>query len=444
MGIPDLSLVTQTLLNLLECAFSTSADSKVGDISFSSQRPDQVKGNTVGLYLYHVVEDPGYKNLPAPEDASAHIRHSSMGLNLHYQLVCQYLSKPEVPETAIMEQNMMGIAMKTFHDFPIIDDRTTIQKKNPSSGITTINVLHSDLLGTDTRLKIELLPVDQKDAMGYWATSNTAPRLAAYYKVSIVVLKREIPATRPGRVLSYGVYSFPGGGPRIDGCSNMISYTLPGQIKPNEFDLSPAQVPVGNEVFFTGACLKGEKAELMLKYSRWDEFCTVDNSWNLKFTETGASITIQEKIPDGKGGQKQILPGIYSAKIKVTKRITLSDGKTGETEHCSNECPFVITPRIDGIGNVTEIVPDELYNSEIDGYLFSFIDPVDTPDQVTLNVYVGVDQFKQIKVGSEKESFKVVSDSKLTVYLPKLTAGSYPIRIFVNGAESPPNWITII
>ena len=52
-------------------------------------------------------------------------------------------------------------------------------------------------------------------------------RLAAYYQVLVVLLEPEESITRAGRVLEYDISIYTGGGPRIDGCENNLSFIIP-------------------------------------------------------------------------------------------------------------------------------------------------------------------------------------------------------------------------
>jgi hypothetical protein len=122
-----------------------------------------------------------------------------------------------------------------------------------------------------------------------------------------------------------------------------------------------------------------------------------------------------------------VLPGIYAAMVRVVKQSALSSGEVREFEHISNECPFAITPRIDDIS-----APDGNNVVTVKGYIFSHTDL--SSDDV--KVYLGGDRLTSGTAGA-------LSPGELR--LPAgLTPGQFlPLRIFVNGAESPPNWIEI-
>jgi hypothetical protein len=67
-------------------------------------------------------------------------------------------------------------------------------------------------------------------------------------------------------------------------------------------------------------------------------------------------------------------------------------------------------------------------------------DPVTYKEQVTLNVYIGETKYLP---GTGAGTYSVLA-RKIKIHLEAgLAAGNYPLRIFANGVESPPNWIII-
>ncbi|MCX6224353.1 MAG: DUF4255 domain-containing protein, partial [Bacteroidia bacterium] len=313
MALDNLNLVTETLKRLIENCFKVSPAWPTPDTlpKISAMPPDKLKGDVVGIYLYHVSEDGHCKNLAPPGSEFPPVRYTPMGLNLFYLLTTHSdLNEDTGPNN---EQLMITIAMKALHDFPIIDTSTglTINEIDPVSG-STIPVFKtffpSVLMGTDNRFRIELLPVTQAEAVSYWTAGSSPLRLAAYYRVSVIFIEPEESKSRPGRVLSFGVNTFVGSGPRIDGCRNTLSFTLPHKTQMNEIELRPAQVPFGQQVMFSGSGFGGGATKLLLRNAKWDSSLAVDSAWGLIFSGKGATITIRNTIPDAHGNPVPILP----------------------------------------------------------------------------------------------------------------------------------------
>jgi hypothetical protein len=429
MALLNLSLVTKTLENLLKNYFKISpvwsSDEAPG---ISLKPPDKLDEKTVGIYLYHITEDSQYKNLPAPGNDQPPVRYSPMALNLYYQLTAQ-----GTDADPLLEQLMIGIAIKAFHDYPYIDDSTEI--------ISGIKLFPKDLREKNNRLRIVLQPITHNEAVSYWTAGTSPLRLAAYYQISVVLLEPEETQSRAGKVLEYGVFTFIKGPPRLDFSQNFLVFNTPDGTD-HKIQLRPAQVPVGNQVSFFGSGLSGDSVSLLLKNLHWDEPVEVDPSWLIETTADLIVVEIQETA-----GVKVVIPGIYSALVKVTRKHTLKDGSTRDIDHISNECPFTITPRIDSIS-----APDPVNNNiiTVKGYIFKHtgIGPKE------VHVYVGeVRLVKRTAAASDliPGEFTVVDPPapgalpELKLQLPTgLASGQHiPLRIFVNGVESPPKWITV-
>lgn len=417
MALLDISKVTETLKKLLEKYFEVLSPvwSETSPIIISPKPPDKLDADGLGIYLYHISEDSQYKNLPAPGNDAPPVRYIPMGLNLYYQL-----SAFSTADDTIKEQKMMGIALKAFHDYPLINDSTQVNGED---------ILDEDIRGFGNKLRIVLQPVTHNEAISYWNNGSSPPRLSAYYQVSVVLLEPEETASRAGRVLEYGVHTFIQGAPRLESSQNTLEFTTPDG-KDRKIELRPAQVPVGHRVSFSGTGFTGDSISLLLKNNRWDEPVEVDTAWAAAITGDKVEAIVQEEVSGN-----VILPGIYAALVKVIRQRTLNDGTTRAFEHLSNDCPFAITPRINSISS-----PDEDVVT-VDGYIFKHPELKEEAVQVYLDENrLTLDTEGILTAGG----FIIVNPSQLQFKLPSgLTPGIYPVRIFVNGAESPPNWIEV-
>ncbi len=122
VGLLDLSLVTSALVELLKAHIGQSSAwaPGLGTPLVTAQPPDQLEPKTLGVYLYHVVEDPHLKNQPPAGPDNPPVRFNPMGLQLHYQLSA--LGEGDAGLATLQEQLLIGAAMKALHDYPVIDD----------------------------------------------------------------------------------------------------------------------------------------------------------------------------------------------------------------------------------------------------------------------------------------------------------------------------------
>src|SRR5438552_12573680 len=180
MALLNLYKVTKTLTDLLTQNITKSIDPALdGLLHVTAIPPEKVENpsNTLSLYVYHVAEDPYYKNMLGPGSDVPNVARAPMALSLFYILTAHH--EIEATFDAETQQKLMGYALKTFHDFPVITDRTRIDGTF---------ILDPDLRGNDNTLQVILRPVSPEDAIAFWNSQETrTTRLSAYYEVRAVM-----------------------------------------------------------------------------------------------------------------------------------------------------------------------------------------------------------------------------------------------------------------
>lgn len=424
MTIINLSLVSKTLKKVIENAVvGSSIWNKPQPPAVSIMPPDKLKADSLGLYLYHVYEDPAFKNQP-PASSSADptpVRYTPMALNLHYLLTTD--AQVETDDKMEDAQMLMGLAIKALHDYPVLTDRTVI---NTVKVFEEVGIDH-----TDTKLKITMQPTPYNEAVNYWTAGQSPLRLSAYYNVSVVLLEPEAPPTRTGRVLDYGVHTFITGAPKLNGSKNMLTVTIPDSGAPQEIELRPAEVPMGDRFELLGGNLNGDETDLVLNNRNWEQGITADMAWGIIATEDRIIVTTQNQI-DG----TDILPGIYTAKALVSENRTMPDGTIRTFINGTNETPFTLTPRIDTVG-----APTSDGHLTVTGFRFAHAD-IAAED---VEVYISADPLVSGTEGAlNPGEYAITDDSTLTLRLPTGTASGFvPFRLIVKGAESAPSWVEV-
>jgi hypothetical protein len=180
LGLLDLSLVTQALIDQLKkCTAASTIFADAGghapnNIDYSALAPDAVRqGNNlhINVYLCHVAADKFYRNTYPTGGAAQRIPAHPLALNLSY-LVTAYSG------LAVEEQQAMSIALKCFHEHPII--RFTA----PRTG--------------DVEVTLTLEPQSIDDIGRLWQAIGTPLRLSALYRASVVFMQ---PPSEPRVVL---------------------------------------------------------------------------------------------------------------------------------------------------------------------------------------------------------------------------------------------------
>jgi hypothetical protein len=425
MAILDVSLVTKSLRRLiLENVKESPAWKPREAPTISPLPPDKLKAENMGLYLYHMVEDPYLKSQPPASNADAPVpvRYTPMGLILHYLITTDNL----VTEDNKMydAQLLLGLAVKTLHDFPVVTDATKVH------GVEIFKEVGIDK--TETILRMSMQPLAYNEAVNYWTAGQSPLRLSAYYQVSVVLLEPEEPPTRAGRVLEYGVYSFVTGAPRLTGSENVLTVTIPGTTTSQDILLRPAEVPIGAAVVFTGVDLSSDDTRLIVKFNKWDDAVIADLAWAVSATADRIYATVQQTV-----GGRTVLPGIYTAKVQTTTTRTAPNGDLKTFTQTSNETPFTITPHITS----PIMTPSGTGLVQVQGSLFEHAD-IEAKD---VEVFLGAERLVAGTAGSlNPGEYAVIDATHLELQLPTGVApGHVPFRLLINGAESPPSWVNI-
>jgi len=425
MPLLDLSLVTTTLTTLISQWIKQSPlKGALTKLAVSPLSPDRLVGDqTIGVYLYSVEENAQYKNVETlVPDPLFPERFIPMGLNLYYQVTAH--SDIAGDGAASTEQTLMGLAMKSLHDYPRIDDSTTI---------AGTKVFPIDLQGTDNMFRVTLQPVPFTEAMQYWNAGNQPLRCAAYYMVTPVLLEPEKPDSLRGRVLRYGVFSFVRGAPHIDASQAAVQFTVPGEASPRTVLTQPAEAPVGGSVMFLGTELAGDSTSLLLNNVSFPDPIEVGPDWGVLATATQITATIQASAQ-----LSTIVPGVYSARARVAESRVMPDGSTRVFANLSNGVPFLVTPSISAIsapavdGTIT-VTGGVFQNAAI---------AADAVQVLTGSLMLQPKGAAALAAGQ----FEIVNPTTLKFRFPAsgfVSGAQMMLRIIINDAENSPVWVQV-
>ena len=339
MPLFDLSHVTSSLADALRLNILRLEPTLAGQLGVSTLPPERVSGamNTINLYLYHAAEDSHYRNLVGNLSDARPVQTKPMSLILYYILTTHHEVNSNFD--TVTEQRLMGYALKTLHDYSVIDDDTAI------SGT---QVLHADLRGRDNRLEVTLRPVTPEDSIAFWsAEDRQTARLSAYYEVRYALLEPDPPRRLPGIVLSLGTFIVDLASPQLAGSRSAVTFTLPAQAGGGQQTIvaSPARVrppgpPNANRLTLLGTNLAiGQERRLHLRNARWRERApelervpvdpdlpqnaaagwTIDEATDRIDITLGTQLTVA--VPAGPPVVLPVEPGIYHARVEVVKEL---------------------------------------------------------------------------------------------------------------------------
>ncbi len=442
MPVNDLSLVTTTLLRLLKARidplwaafFPPSPPNPLPPaINYTGTGSANLSGdNALSFFMYHVTEDPHFKNQPPVFRDFPPVRFTPMGLQLHYQLMAQTLDiGGGDPNPAVLRaQRLFGLALKTLHDYPSLDKTTQIDGSF---------IFPPSIQGSDNVFRITLKNLTSSEVSSFWTPGDQSIRLAAYYEVSTAFLESDSPRVRIQRVLRYGVQLFVNGAPRLDNSRSAVRFRLPGETSDRTAEVQPAEASQGDDFFLDGTDLTGDSTTLQIRKTSWSEPQEVGADWGV----TAGPVSIVARIGNSAGSQT-IVPGFYTAAARVTRNRVMPDGSLRSFAQESNQVPFTVAPLITNPAfNIvaTAVGPQQIVT--IDGGLFQHPEVA----AVNVRVFVGSEPVLLEPTASLTPGhFEIVSTTQLRFRFPLagVVAGSVlPLRVQVNGAESAPRWVQV-
>ncbi|MEM7525551.1 MAG: DUF4255 domain-containing protein [Pseudomonadota bacterium] len=465
MALEDIGGATQTLQRLLELNIPRISD--LPSVTVSTLPPERAPGgaNVVNLYCYHVSEDPHTK-LRRRQSGGRPVATSPLSLVLYY-IVTAPMDTGSAFD-ALAEQRMLSLAMKSFHDFPVLDDAALVG---------TDSVMPFPFRGRDNRFEITMVQMGAPESLEFWAHEDqTTARPSADYEVRPVEIEPDPPTRVPGVVLTLGNFVFPLGAPQIAATEGALTYAPPAELggAPVETTVSPARVgpinpappQIWNILRLKGASLgKGRRQTLLLNLPLWSllypdlRSVPVDMAQNapLDWSQTVADgvveIAIGEEIdiprPDGTFAREAMYPGQYLASWAVELAFQQPDG-TRTIEERSNQAAFSINPRITGFSRnvgTGEVTLDfgGVWRLNRGRPPPAIVDPIAEPE---LDILLSVDGVAYELLApadpAAPGAFSVAAHQLVYTPTPEADApGAHPVRVVVNGADSQPFWVEI-
>lgn len=434
MPLPDLSLVTTTLLNLLRArvdplwtAFFAPAPAPA--ITYTAVSPSVLltADQALGMFLYYAAEDPHFKNLPPAYRDQPPVRFTPMGVQLQYQLFVHTGGLGDPSDIALRAQRLFGYALKTLHDFPSLDRNTTF------GGL----IFPPALQGTDNVIRVTKRNLAPNEATNFWTPGTQATRLAAYYEVSATLLEPDRPQLLSGRVLRYGIQIFVNGAPHLDSSRATVRFRVPGETSDRTAEVRPGEAAIGENISFEGTDLNGDATTLLIKRPDWPGPQEVGLDWGVV---NGADFIVAQVHPQA--GTEDIVPGFYTAAARVTRLRQMPDGSTRAFPQASNEVAFTVTPQVTNpaynvvataVGNIVTITGGVFQHAVV------------LPENV--RVIVGGEPVPiEPTLGLTAGHFEITSATQLRIQFPiaGLASGAtLPLRVIVNGAENSPRWVQV-
>jgi hypothetical protein len=440
LGVLDLSIVTDRLIRMLGDCRDQSPLWKAngGDvdqfaITITGAAPDTVRdlgGCQLSLYLFHVTQDPYQRNSPVVGPRAQPIPLQPLSLDLYYLLSA--FSQSDYHQ----EQQAMSIALRCFHEHPIV--RTTV----------TIPVPPPQTVNEEFTLTMEVETVDSLARL--WQSITSSMRLATMYKVSVVFITPPAPTVpQAPHVKQIGLAAAPTTLPfaqngQMIGTYRKVTYTSPHSSPASpeivSFDSSTATAAPGQILILYGAGLSNGQGQrnptaqrlYMLTSTGTEQEVT---NWIVAdpnphppppTTVLDARLTLQLPSTIGVPPQQAPDPGVYQLRVG-------SDAAAGDAvTYRSNAVPISIAAAV----TVTTVAPNPPILS---AFTFSGVGFISGRTELLLDTVA-------LTEGAPLPGhFQIVAGTTITFQPPSgLPPGLYAVRVRVNQVESDPAWWALI
>jgi hypothetical protein len=437
LGALDLSFVTDTLIQLLtDCidnwplwAPPEGRGNAFVDrfaVHITGSAPDSVRSLgqcQLSLYLFHIEPNPYQRNSPVVGPRTQPIPAQPLSLDLYYILSAY------AQDDYHQEQQAMSIAMRCFHQHPIV--RASVP----------IPVLPSPAPPEDVPEEFTLtMEVETVETLSrFWQSVTSSIRLAAVYKVSVVFMTPPVPVVALAREvqqvnLTVDSASLPfAANGQLIGAYRKVSYTSPFSSATNpkivSYDSVVPTVAAGQTMMLFGAGLSngagGPNPTAKRLYLLIPSGAEIEvTGWIVPTPNPHApppNIVLDSRItvqlpaapPD---------PGVYQLRLG-------SDMASGDsTTYRSNAVPISIAAAVTGMPSPP--APPILAADVLDGIGF-----------ISGKTALLLDTVALAEGPLQPGNFQVVNANTINFLPPSgMSPGLYAVRLRVNGVESDPSW----
>jgi Pvc16 N-terminal domain len=421
LGVLDLSIITDTLKDLLDSCITNTLLWQTENITppptiiVTGAQPEAVvnDGNCqLSLYLLHVCQDKFQRNTPVLGNRTSVVPLQPLALDLYY-LLTAYAGK-----NYILEQQAMSIAMRCFYNNPII--KTVVQGD-----------AHQEFT-----LSMEVDSADERSRL--WQALATPLRLSVVYRVSVVFITPDVPATLPALpVTKIDLSVIPASLPSVSGTVRTVTFAAPDNTAAHPdirtLNQVPATVAAGQSFLLQGNGLNQDTSHrvylLTLDGTEYD----VTSAWLVSGSPLAPQSATQMvlQLPAAVGSPPANTPpaGVYQLRVG-------SDQASGDaTTIRSNATPFRVAALVDApsLTATPLLTPDAGGVFTLSGAGF-----------IAGNTEVILSTIPLTATSSSPNAgeFNVnASGTVITFKLPaSIVSGQYTVRIQVNQVESAPAW----
>ena len=419
-----IAAVTASLKDRLNDGLLNQDLSVIGSFSVTAQPPDrintgQTEGNVLNVFLYQVTPNPGWRNvdMPSRDIGGTRVTNPPLALDLHY-LLTAYGSQDMNAEI------LLGYAMQLLHEFPGLSRqqlRTVLGTPTPPVGGTILPGPFGTMSALDLADQVELIKIiptylTTEDLSKLWTAMQARYRPSMAYQVSVVLIQGTGVTKAPLPVLKRGADDR---GP----ISTAVPFPTLAGVRPAVADSLPA-MRVGDDLIITGANLGTQGGTIALfenaRAGLTQELTTTPA------TTPGALAVHVPAVSDNASTINEWAVGTYT----VSLRVSLPNLPAWLT----NGVPIAMAPII-VIG--APPIPPNFHGGNIATITCT---PRLLPAQAThTRVIFGSQTITPTTIETPSAtSADLLKPTTLTFAVPPVPAGSYIVRLRVDGIDSLP------
>ena len=430
LAIASVTAVLKDLLN--NGLIDHDVGASVGEVIVSTMPPDRIdaldaqKKSRLNLFMYQVTPNSGWRNTDLPSRNSKGDRTSNppLALDLHYLLTAYGAEE-------LHSEILLGYGMQLLHETPVLTRDAIRRSLTPPSPAGSggdlppalAALFTSELAEQVEQIKIAPASLTTEEISRMWSAFQAKYRPTAVYQASVVLIqsKGSTRSALPVRARTVKVIPF----------KQPIIQTINSRATPADPIVSGQPILSGFQLVLEGFDLRGEETQVLVGGVLVPSNETIVN-------DSQIIATIPASTPAGVTG------------VQVVHKTLLGSPPVPHRGVESNVAAFVLQPRIETIGISNPQSSGSLRSADLDLavkpaigdaqrvvlFLNEFI-PVPSPP-ATLEV---VPEAYSFVAPSRRPLSPPTSppgpSENITIPIKGVKAGSYLVRIQVDGAESP-------
>ena len=430
LAIASVTAVLKDLLN--NGLIDHDVGASVGEVIVSTLPPDRIDGldaqkkSRLNLFMYQVTPNAGWRNaaLPSRNSNGERVSNPPLALDLHYLLTAYGAEE-------LHAEILLGYGMQLLHETPVLTRDAIRRSLTPPSPVDAggdlppalAALFTSELAEQVEQIKISPSGLNTEEISRMWSAFQAKYRPTAVYQASVVLIQSR-GSTRsalPVRARKVKVVPF----------KQPIIQNINSRAAPGDPIVSGQSILSGFQLVLVGFDLRGEETQVLIGGNLVPANQT-------EVTDDQIIASIPAPTPAGVSG------------VQVIHKTLLGSPPVPHRGVESNVAAFVLQPRIETIGISNLQSAGSLRSADLNLTVKPAIGE-------TQRVVLFLNQFTPIssppaEVDLIPDSYSFVAPTRrplspptsppgpsenITIPIKGVKAGSYLVRIQVDGAESP-------